>query len=197
MPTEGAKPLNEPLRDELLAMQAADRTLRRELIEAGELYGPHLPKDWYNPRMRALHERHNARMAEILAAHGWPGRARVGEPAGEAAWFIAQHAVLDLDMQRRALALLSAAVDRGDAPAWQMAMLTDRVRMGSGEPQVYGSIHIGGENGELVPYITEDPVNVEARRMVVGLPPLVEKSAELKARVAVEEQIQRDSKTSS
>ncbi|MEP7355971.1 MAG: DUF6624 domain-containing protein, partial [Anaerolineales bacterium] len=177
--------------DELLAMQGADRDLRRELIEAGELYGAHLPKDWYNPRMRGLHEGNNARLGEILAAQGWPGRALVGEAAGEAAWFIAQHAVLDLDLQRRALALLTAAVDRGEAPAWQMAMLTDRVRMGSGEPQVYGSIHVGGENGELVPYVTEDVENVEARRKAVGLPPLAEKTAELKARVAVEENAQR------
>ena len=184
--------IDEILRDELLRMQSADRELRRELVEAGELYGPHRPKDWYNPRMRALHERHNARLGELLAPHGWPGQALVGEAAAEAAWFIAQHAVLDLPLQRRALALLSAAVDRNDAPAWQMAMLTDRVRMGAGEPQVYGSIHVGGENGELVPYETEDPENVEARRRAVGLPPLADKTAELKARVAVEEKVQRE-----
>ncbi len=184
--------IDESLREELLGMQSADRTLRRELIEAGELYGPHLPKDWYNPRMRALHERHNARLGEILDAQGWPGHTLVGEAAAEAAWFIAQHAVLDLALQQRALALLSAAVDRGDAAAWQMAMLTDRVRMGAGEPQVYGSIHIGDESGNLAPYLTEDPENVEARRLAVGLPPLTDKTAELKARVAVEERVQRE-----
>src|SRR6186997_2262223 len=106
--------MNESLRDELLSLKAADRDLRRELIEAGELYGPHLPKDWYNPRMRALHERHNARLGEILDTYGWPGQDLVGEAAAEAAWFIAQHAVLDLPLQQRSLALLSAAVDRGD-----------------------------------------------------------------------------------
>jgi hypothetical protein len=187
--------VNESLRDELLSLQAADRDLRRELIDAGELYGPHLPKDWYNPRMRALHERHNARLGEILDTHGWPGWALVGEEAAEAAWFIAQHAVLDLPLQQRALALLSAALDQGDAPAWQMAMLTDRVRMGAGLPQLYGSIHVGGENGELVPYVTEDPDNVEARRKAVGLPPLTDKTAELKARMALEEKVQRSAGT--
>jgi hypothetical protein len=142
--------------------------------------------------MRALHERHNARLGEILDAHGWPGHALVGEAAAEGAWFIAQHAVLDLALQQRALALLSAAVDRGDAPAWQMAMLTDRVRMGAGEPQLFGSIHVGDANGNLVPYLTEDPDNVEARRQAVGLPPLTDKTAELKARVALEEKVQRE-----
>ena len=182
--------MNETLRDELLRLKADDGALRRELVEAGELYGPHLPKDWYNPRMAELHRRNTARLRAIVAEHGWPGTALAGAAGAEAAWFIAQHAVLDLDFQREALRLLTGAVERGDAPAWQMAMLTDRVRMGSGEPQVYGSIHVGDESGKLVPYVTEDPENVEARRAVVGLPPLAEKTAELKARVNVESEVQ-------
>ncbi len=76
--------IDETLRDELLSMQSADRDMRRALIEAGELYGPHLPKDWYNPRMRALHDRHNGRLGEILGTYGWPGRALVGEAGGDA-----------------------------------------------------------------------------------------------------------------
>ena len=178
--------MNIELRDELLRLKAEDGALRRELVEAGQLYGPHLPKDWYNPRMAALHQRNTARLRAIVAEHGWPGLARVGLPGAEAAWFIAQHAVLDLDFQRQALAALTAAVAAGDAPAWQMAMLTDRVRMGSGQPQVYGSIHVGDEQGNLVPYLTEDPNGVAARRAAVGLPPLEAKTAELKARVEAE-----------
>jgi hypothetical protein len=62
--------------------------------------------------------------------------------------------------------------------------------MGAGEPQVYGSIHVGDENGNLAPYTTEDPENVEARRAAVGLPPLREKTEELKERVEVEQKVQ-------
>ena len=99
--------------------------------------------------------------------------------------------MLDLAFQRQALALLTRAVARGDAPAWQLAMLTDRVRMGSGEPQVYGSIHVGDESGNWVPYQTEDPDGLEERRAQVGLPPLKEKTQELKARVDVEKDVQQ------
>ena len=183
--------MNASLRDELLRMKMDDGALRRELVEAGQLYGPHLPKDWYNPRMAELHRRNTARLREIVGQTGWPGVALAGDDGAEAAWFIAQHAVLDLAFQRQALALLTSAVERGDAPAWQLAMLTDRVRMGSGEPQVYGSIHVGDESGNLVPYQTEDPDGVEERRAQVGLPPLKEKTQELKARVDVEKDVQQ------
>jgi hypothetical protein len=182
--------MDETLRAELLALKAEDGRVRRELIEAGELYGPHLPADWYHPRMAERHRLNTARLRALVAAHGWPGVALAGADGAEAAWFIAQHAVLDVDFQQQALERLTAAVAQGDAPAWQMAMLTDRVRMGRGQPQVYGSIHVGDADGRLVPYVTEDPEGVEARRAAVGLPPLADKTAELKARVAVEADVQ-------
>ena len=50
------------LRAELLRLHADDRTARRELIEAGQLYGPHLPNDWYHPRMAEVHRRNSARL---------------------------------------------------------------------------------------------------------------------------------------
>ncbi len=178
--------MNAALRDELLRRRAEDAAVRRELVEAGELYGPHLPKDWYHPRMKALHEQNTARLREIVAEHGWPGEALVDADGAEAAWQIAQHAGLDVDFQRQALEALSGAVAAGEAPAWQMAMLTDSVRMGLGQPQVYGCIHVGDEQGRLVLYVTEDPEHVEERRAAVGLPPLTEKTGELKARVAEE-----------
>ena len=184
-------PSNPALRAELLRLQADERTVRRELIEAGQLYGPHLPKDWYHPRMAAVHARNNARLRDLLAEHGWPGRSLSGDDGAEAAWFIAQHAVLDLDLQREALALLTAAAAAGEAQPAHMAMLTDRVCMAEGRPQVYGCVHVGNEQGELVPYPIADPEQVEARRAAVGLPPLAQKTDELKARVAVESEVQR------
>jgi hypothetical protein len=183
--------LNPDLRAELLRLQADDRTVRRELIEAGQLYGPHLPKDWYHPRMAEVHRRNNARLREILAEYGWPGRSLAGDDGAEAAWFIAQHAVLDVDLQRHALTLLTAAAAAGEAQPAHMAMLTDRVCMAEGRPQVYGCVHVGNAQGELVPYPIADPEQVEARRAAVGLPPLAQKTDELKARVVLENEVQR------
>jgi hypothetical protein len=189
--TASTQPANPALRAELRRLQDDDRTVRRKLIEAGQLYGPHLPKDWYHPRMVEVHRRNNARLREIIAEHGWPGRSLAGDDGAEAAWFIAQHAVLDVDLQRQALALLEAAAAAGEALPAHMAMLTDRVRMAEGKPQVYGCVHVGNEQGELVPYPIEDPDGVEARRAAVGLPPLSQKTAELRARVEQENAVQQ------
>lgn len=67
----------------------------------------------------------------------------------EAAWKVAQHAIPDPQLQQRCAALLEASVEANEALAWQFAMLTDRVLMEKGEPQIYGSIHVGNDVGEL------------------------------------------------
>src|SRR5205085_10484583 len=161
--------MNDQLRLELLRMQAADIAMRRELIDAGELY-----KYEYHHRMAEVHGKNNARLREIIERHGWPGHSPVGEDGCEAAGRIAQHATLDLELRERCLESLKLAVAVGDAPAWQLAMLTDSVLFQQGRPQVYGCITVGDGNGGAVLWKTEDLENVDVRREEVGLPPLEE-----------------------
>ena len=173
--------MNEELRADLLAMQAADIAMRRELIDSGELYAPNAG---YHPRMAEVHRHNNARMRQIIVQYGWPGQSLVGADGSEAAWKVVQHATLDPELQQQALVLLQVAVDKGEASAWQMAMLTDRVLMTQGEPQIYGSQYVGGEHGQIVPWQITDPDNVDARRLAVGLPPMTENTRRAQEEVA-------------
>ena len=60
------------LRQELLAMEAEDLRVRKELLEQGDL------GDGYHPDMREVHQRNASRLKEIIAEHGWPGRTLAG-----------------------------------------------------------------------------------------------------------------------
>lgn len=79
----------ESLRQELLAMREEDLRVRGELDAAGELGGS------YVPRMEAVHVRNAARLRELIVLHGWPAEDMAGEDGARAAWFIAQHAVVE------------------------------------------------------------------------------------------------------
>src|SRR5262245_59076243 len=125
--------MRDELRRELLAMAAEDQAVRAELAADGSLF------EGYHPRMEAVHRRNAARLAEILREHGWPGRGLAGEDGGHAAWLVLQHAIGDPPLQRAGVRLLWAAAAAGEAPAWQAAMLEDRVRSFEGRPQVYGT----------------------------------------------------------
>lgn len=95
---------------------------------------------------------------------------RVGRDGARAAWLILQHA--DLETQQRHLPALRTALQIGQADPVQVAMLEDRVRMGEGRPQLYGS-QLSSRDGEpMALYPVEDPAKLDARRAAIGLPPI-------------------------
>ncbi len=150
------------LRQELLDMAEEDLRVRADLAADGSLYRG------YDARMRAVHDRNANRLARILSERGWPGEARVGPDAAQAAWLIAEHAIVQPAFQRQALSALSAAARRGEVPAWQVVSLEDRIRTFEGRPQRYGTQFDWDASGQLNPLPIEDPLGVDERRQAVG-----------------------------
>jgi hypothetical protein len=159
--------MNEALRRELLAMREEDLRVRDELMAAGELGGP------YVPRMEAVHVRNAARLRELIALHGWPTEDIAGEDGAKAAWFIVQHAVGEPDFQRQTLVRLQECAAEGRIPAWHAALLEDRIALHEGRPQRFGSQWVDSpEDGRIRPWQLADPDHVNELRTAVGLGPL-------------------------
>ena len=167
------------LREELLNMAAEDGALRERLVADGTLF------DGYNPLMAIVHRRNGDRLAEMVDAHGWPGRSLVGEDGADAAWLVLHHAIGDPALQRRCLPLLEEAAARGDVPAWHPATLLDSIRFQEGRPQVYGTV-FDWDEGELSSWQIEQPDGVDERRALVGLPSLSEQTASVREAAAAE-----------
>ncbi|MFF1690605.1 DUF6624 domain-containing protein [Streptomyces sp. NPDC058254] len=133
--------------------------------------------------LRIVDEANTRALARILETYGWPGITLVGQEAATAAWLIAQHAPLEL--QLRALPLLAEAAAHGQAPAWHVAYLSDRILMRQDQPQVYGSQYCDRDDGQgmrLWPLV--DPDRVDERRTTVGLGPIAEYEAQIRATYA-------------
>lgn len=168
------------LADRLLALAAHDLETRERLAKDGSLF------DGYHPEMQAVHEANARELETIIAETGWPTPQLVGDDGAEAAWLIAQHAIGLPQFQRKCLGLLKAAVAAGRAPAWQMAMMLDRILTYEGRPQVYGTSFDWDDGGQLSPQPIQDPDGVDQRRMDVGLEPLEAAIAKLRARDAAQ-----------
>ena len=108
----------------------------------------------------------------IIERHGWPGRALVGDTAAEHAWLLAQHADHDPAFQQRCLDLLAEAVVQGDASPINLAYLTDRVRLASGQRQLYGTQYEPAPGGGWQPRPIQDPDLVNERRSAIGMHPI-------------------------
>jgi len=148
--------VDEALRAELLAMQAEDQAMRLRAAPDGAQWDPEVDR------------RHTARLKEMVRERGFPGRSLVGADGASAAWLIAQHSSHDREFQREFLSLMEVAVAAGEAEPRHYAYLTDRIRLASGQPQVYGTqYHRDGQYILLCPI--EDPERLDERRHGVGL----------------------------
>ena len=108
-----------------------------------------------------------------VARWGWPTSQQVGQEAVEAAFLIVQHAVHDTAFMRAMLPAVEEAHRRGDLKGGSVAMLTDRIEVKAGHPQIYGTqLSLRGGRWVLDPIVDSPHVNERRRRM--GLPSLAE-----------------------
>lgn len=163
-PSAPGKPCAQPeLRQELLAMMKADQDARVRLLRDDQQA---------TEFVQALDRRHTARMQEIVAKFGWPGRSLVGRDGAKAAWLLVQHADQDRAFQNECLGRMHRS-PAGEVEPHDLAYLTDRVLLAEGKPQRYGT-QLEVKNGKLEPRLLEEPDSVDERRQSIGLPPLAE-----------------------
>lgn len=153
-----AGPTHAVLRDELLKMAASDQEVR-QLARKGDV-----------SRWAAVDDANRSRLKEIVAQHGWPTVAMVGQDGATAAWLIAQHADRDQAFQREVLALMEPLVREGQASGKNFAYLHDRTHY----PQRFGTQGSCVSRTEWQPFEIEDIARVDERRRAVGLPTLAE-----------------------
>jgi len=172
--------MKQALRETLIAMARRDLQVRQDLASDGSLF------EGYHPQMQAVHETNAAALASIIDDHGWPASDVAGDDGAEAAWLIVQHAIGLPAFQRRCLMLLQAAAEAVTVPAWQPAMLLDRICIYEGKPQVYGTSFDWDEHGEMSPRPIDDPDKVDDRRAAIGLGSLAEATERQRKQTAEE-----------
>ncbi len=165
-------PVRKPaLRQELLKRVEQDQAIRKELISKGSAN----PDKAVLERMQAIDLDNSKRVRAIVRRYGWPSPELVGRDGAEAAFLIVQHA--DLVLQKEMLPLVEKAYRSGGLMGQSYALLLDRVLVGEGKPQIYGTQakrfeEWKGQEPVLEPI--EDEANVDKRRAEVGLFPLSE-----------------------
>ena len=104
----------------------------------------------------------------VINTYGWLGPKEIGEKANLALFLVIQHS--NTFTQEKYLPIMQKAVKVGKAYPSDLALLTDRVKLGKKELQVYGSqIGTHPETGKLYVLPLIDPENVNERRAKVGL----------------------------
>lgn len=151
------------------------KTALEELLERDQRHrGAGSGKGWW-AQQEALDKENIARLETLLEVHEWPRISEVGEDAAIAAFLVVQHAAVAY--QEKYLPTVRERYEQGEAKGGWVALLTDRIRVRHGEPQLYGTqSRFDEETGEFGLYPIEDPEQVDARRAAFGMTPLVRRS---------------------
>lgn len=199
--------MDSKLRSELVAMQAEDVAAvsvflaeadshraefeRTQVISSGTPW-PYALLEWQPPEeapecarqvIDVVHA-HTARLREIVAEYGWPGRSLAGEDGADAAWLVLQHTNSRVTTIRSAegdefcrscVMLLREAVACGEAHPRHLAAIADSLRLGDDEPPEFASLpgqYDLDDQGRAVFRWSVDVAEVDQRRAAIGLPPL-------------------------
>lgn len=218
----GPDQLDGGLRSELLAMSAEDQAAMAAFladasnhrhrfdatqhIESGTPW-PYVLLEW-DPLGEApasarhvvgMVRAHTARLREIVARHGWPGRSLVGEDGADAAWLLLQHTNSRVttirspagdEFCRSCVVLLREAVARGEAHPRHLAAIADSLRLGCDQPPEFASLpgqYDLDNQGQAVFAWPVDQAALDQRRVAIGLPPLAADLARLRAGAPADE----------
>lgn len=108
------------------------------------------------------------KISKILDTQGWPSKKKIGARGTSTVFLVIQHA--NQDTKLKYLPLITKAVEKDELPKRQYAMFYDRLVLGQGKKQVYGT-QLAMSKESKKPYVLplEDAKNVDKRRAEMGL----------------------------
>ncbi len=130
-------------------------------------------KKWIDSKeIEQLSEKDKPELEAIYARYGWPKLSVFGAQASNDFWLLVQHQPLLL--QKRMLSPMKAEVDAGEASKENYAYLFDRVQIGEGKPQHWGTQAKCDNGRAILSPIDGDAAQVEQARKEIGLDTLNE-----------------------
>lgn len=166
--------LDKPLVAILDTINREDQDLRRQVREVEEKYGR--DSEEIKAHWKKIGEKDSInliKIQKILDEKGWLSSDVIGRQGNNTLFLVIQHS--DLQVQEKYLPMMREAVEKGNARASSLALLEDRVALGQGKKQIFGSqIGRNPESGEFYVLPLQDPDNVDKRRAEVGLDTLQE-----------------------
>ena len=116
---------------------------------------------------------HYANLEVIFKKYGYPGYDIVGQLGSLFFWLLVQHQDDHPNFQDSVLTSMKIAVDSGKANGTLYAYLLDRVKVNTGQLQVYGTqTELNSDSSSYQPMPCIDPDHLDDRRKSVGLGPI-------------------------
>ncbi len=109
-------------------------------------------------------------LMDIFSKFGFPNNDLVGQEGSQYFWLLVQHQDAHPGFQDSVLTKMKIEVDANKASGRNFAYLLDRVKVNTGQPQVYGTqMELNEEQTSYIPKNVIDPDKLNVRRLNIGL----------------------------
>lgn len=163
------------LQKDLVIMYYNDQTIRgADKSELAKVFNLDMDSISYNSDEVSTDATNREKLKNILAKHGFPTKAMVGDVGMRAIFIVIQHADQDKEFQQSQFPHLENAVKNGDLDGQSYAYLYDRIKINAGEPQLYGTqcSNIDRVNNSVELFPVEDIEGLDKRRMEMDMMPI-------------------------
>ncbi len=160
---------------ELVKMYVNDQIVRgADMDYVLSMY--HLRREYVGKslNMETTDEENRNRLKAIIVQYGFPTKPMVGSEAMHGIFLIIQHADKDREWQKSQLANIEIAAMNGDVDGQSYAYLYDRIKIGAGEKQLYGTqfTSVDPQTNQIQLAPIDDPDNLDERRRQMGMMPI-------------------------
>jgi len=165
---------DKELQNEIMKMYVDDQAVRGNLMEdiisKYNIDKSEITKD----NGVTVDERNRNRLKEIFKEFGFPNSKLIGRDAMQGIFFIIQHSDGDKEWQKLQLYNIEKAVENGDMVGQKYAYLYDRIKINSGEKQLYGTqfAKVDPINKTVELADTENVKDLDKRRMKIRMMPI-------------------------
>ena len=164
---------NKELAHELAKMEVTDQ------LAAGNAYPPesfsHFTIEEWESFKDSVYSSHQVRLSHIFDEFGFVGYDLAGKEGSNSFWLMVQHSDHTPDFQTKVLEKMKIEVEKGNASSRHYGLLVDRVKLNTGQAQVYGTqVDYNMEICQAYPRNLADSANVNQRRKEMGFEPLEE-----------------------
>ncbi len=154
---------------------ANDQEIRQRYMQVRNSQGQGPALNKLNTEMMQVDSLNLSIVENFLSCYGFPSSGQFGENAPKSIFYVVQHSPLETQLKH--YDMLKKAMQSGDVPGRAFAMFEDRVRMGLGQAQMYGTQISCKRVGDEMPCSLHElalPEVVDSLRAAIGLGPLAE-----------------------
>jgi hypothetical protein len=138
-----------------------------------ELGSDTISRDYIVAQMKKTDSLNFYNLRKTFDEYGYPNYDLVGQDASHNFWLLVQHQDLHPDFQEEVLNKMKVEADKGKAYLLDYAYLVDRVKVNTGQLQIYGSqMTLNSTETSYEPRPVIDPEKLNERRKSVGLDPI-------------------------